>query len=543
VDGSNLTLLYEITGFIRNIKWSPQGDRLLFVRDTVDPQVTELWVVNTDGTNATLLQTSPFSGQGFNAAAWAPSGTKIAFDVPPSPDKAGDVFAINPDGSGLANLSQDPAYALTPTWSPDGSRIGFLSGRAIPSSGIFVMDADGLNQAGLQVMGGNPQWSPASGSPPDTSITDSPLNPSNSSSASFAFTSTAAGSTFECQVDDSGFAACASPRRYTGLADGGHTFQARATDAFGRTDSEPASFGWTIDTVAPDTIIDSGPPATTIDTSATFTFHSTEAGSTFQCQRDGGSVTGCSSPVTYTGLGAGSHTLRVAATGAAGNTDPTPASYAWAIASCPSSATSMITSSFNSTAISAGTTIWFTSVISVKGLGTSPVILHFDLSTITFTAQGTAYTVTVPKAEITFSATATEATTVFDTATNTWKTTVPSGGVAGNVLLSGIGFSVPVNLPGGIKPVTWKGRFSSSTPGLSANWKWGAAVYKSFSPDNNALGVKPVDDKKASSFKNPDPAGTPESFKQFVIAGARGGGGSNFVGTYSGTGSATPCSY
>jgi len=100
-----------------------------------------------------------------------------------------------------------------------------------------------------------------------------------------------------------------------------------------------------------------------------------------------------------------------------------------------------------------------------------------------------------------------------------------------------------VNLPGGIKPVTWEGRFSSSTPGLSAKWKWGAAVYKSFSPDNNALGVKPVDDNKASSFKNPDPAGTPESFKQFVIAGARGGGGSNFVGTYSGTGSATPCSY
>ncbi len=58
-----------------------------------------------------------------------------------------------------------------------------------------------------------------------------------------------------------------------------------------------------------------------------------------------------------------------------------------------------------------------------------------------------------------------------------------------------------------------------------------------FGADYNSLGVKPVDDNKASQNKNSDHAGTPENFKSFVIGGARGGGGSNFTGSYSGTGS------
>jgi len=41
----------------------------------------------------------------------------------------------------------------------------------------------------------------------------------------------------------------------------------------------------------------------------------------------------------------------------------------------------------------------------------------------------------------------------------------------------------------------------------------------------------------ASIYKNSDHAGTPENFKTFVVGGATGGGGSNFTGSYSATGS------
>lgn len=92
-------------------------------------------------------------------------------------------------------------------------------------------------------------------------------------------------------------------------------------------------------------------------------------------------------------------------------------------------------------------------------------------------------------------------------------------------------------LAGGIKNVSWQANFSTDTAGISLQWQWAAAVYTSFSSDYTALGVKPVDDNKASQYQNSDVAGTPENFKLSVTGGATGGGGSNYTGGLSGTAS------
>jgi hypothetical protein len=96
--------------------------------------------------------------------------------------------------------------------------------------------------------------------PPDTTITTSPLNPSNSSNATFSFTGTdttdgSGVTSFECDLDGGGFSSCATPKTYTGLSNGSHTFQVRATDAAGNVDPSPASYTWTIDTIAPSVTI------------------------------------------------------------------------------------------------------------------------------------------------------------------------------------------------------------------------------------------------------------------------------------------------
>jgi hypothetical protein len=166
---------------------------------------------------------------------------------------------------------------------------------------------------------------------PDTTITASPANPTNSTSASFSFSSSEGGSSFECQLDGGGYSSCASPEPYSGLAEGSHTFQVKATDPAGNTDPTAASFTWAIDTTAPDTSIASGPADPTSSTSASFTFSSSEGGSSFECQLDGGGYSSCADPKAYSGLAAGSHTFQVKATDPAGNVDPTPASYTWTI--------------------------------------------------------------------------------------------------------------------------------------------------------------------------------------------------------------------
>jgi L,D-peptidoglycan transpeptidase YkuD (ErfK/YbiS/YcfS/YnhG family) len=84
----------------------------------------------------------------------------------------------------------------------------------------------------------------------------------------------------------------------------------------------------------PDTWIDSGPAALTRETSATFTFHASGGSATFRCSLDGSAPTTCTSPVTYPGLGDGSHTFTAAAT-VAGIADPTPASSTWSVDTTP----------------------------------------------------------------------------------------------------------------------------------------------------------------------------------------------------------------
>jgi predicted outer membrane repeat protein len=96
---------------------------------------------------------------------------------------------------------------------------------------------------------------------PDTSIDSNPSDPTTSTSASFTFSGTDAGTgvaSFECQLDAGGFSACTSPQDYTDLGDGSHTFEVRAVDRAGNTDSSPASFTWAID----------APPTVTIDQAA-----------------------------------------------------------------------------------------------------------------------------------------------------------------------------------------------------------------------------------------------------------------------------------
>src|SRR5207245_1016940 len=100
---------------------------------------------------------------------------------------------------------------------------------------------------------------------PTASITASPTNPSNNASPSFSFSSEA-GATFQCALDGAAFATCTSPKSYSSLADGSHTFQVKATDTAGNTGTA-ASYTWTVDTVAPNTTITASPPASTNSTS------------------------------------------------------------------------------------------------------------------------------------------------------------------------------------------------------------------------------------------------------------------------------------
>ena len=108
------------------------------------------------------------------------------------------------------------------------------------------------------------------------------------------------------------------------------------------------------DTTAPKTYLFDGPSGGTTSRTATFRFGGSELGAGFMCRLDGGAWGGCSSPVSFAGVGDGTHTFEVAASDGV-NDDPTPAARSWSvdgtapetsIGSTPPAATSATSASF-----------------------------------------------------------------------------------------------------------------------------------------------------------------------------------------------------
>jgi len=169
--------------------------------------------------------------------------------------------------------------------------------------------------------------------PPETFITSTPPLFANQTSASFQFSCDEADCFYDCRIDTQGWVDCLSPQAFSGLSEGSHTFKVRAMDLSGHWDPTPATYTWTIDITPPETLITSQPSNPFGLTAVSFDFSCTDAHTpcTFQCKLDSGSTVDCASPATYSGLSAGSHTFQVQGTDAAGNPDPTPASYTWTI--------------------------------------------------------------------------------------------------------------------------------------------------------------------------------------------------------------------
>jgi hypothetical protein len=170
----------------------------------------------------------------------------------------------------------------------------------------------------------------SSATAPETFITAAPHELSNVDFAIFVFSCDQGNCQFECSLDGSGWSSCTSGQAFKNFAEGSHTFEVRAIK-HGKRDPTPASFIWTIDLSAPDTILTKTPLDQTSSKDADFEFVCDAITCVFECQLDSGGWIPCSSPQTYNGLAEGSHTFDVRAIDAANNADPTPASFNWTI--------------------------------------------------------------------------------------------------------------------------------------------------------------------------------------------------------------------
>ncbi len=110
--------------------WSPDGAKIVFWGRESGGGPTAIFVINADGTGMTDIM------QNAGGPAWSPDGTQIAFD------RSDQIYLMNPDGSGVVQLTDSPGRSSGSAWAPDGSRIAFISNRD-GNNEIYAMNPDG----------------------------------------------------------------------------------------------------------------------------------------------------------------------------------------------------------------------------------------------------------------------------------------------------------------------------------------------------------------------------------------------------------------
>jgi len=148
-------------------------------------------------------------------------------------------------------------------------------------------------------------------------ITSKPKTPTNARSATFKFTGGPDTVSFRCQLDGTGYAGCTSPRTYSSLSEGKHTFSVKAVGSGGAV-SVGTSFTWRVDLTPPPPPTVAGIPTTTTSTNAEFGLSNSESGVTYRCKLDAAPWAGCGGR-GYWGLGEGNHSLAVTASDVVGN--------------------------------------------------------------------------------------------------------------------------------------------------------------------------------------------------------------------------------
>jgi TolB protein len=151
-DGSNLRQLTH-EGGAASPAWSPDGKTIAYL----GAQNSLRTIPAGGGRSRVLYRADPYVAA-IDSLAWSPDGARVAFTVLTSVNP--QLWILARDGH-LARFAI--AFAVHPTWSPDGKQIAYGGQTRAGHGSIFVMRANGAGRRDLSramVEDENPSWSP-----------------------------------------------------------------------------------------------------------------------------------------------------------------------------------------------------------------------------------------------------------------------------------------------------------------------------------------------------------------------------------------------
>ena len=157
-DGANQRTITANGGLNKFPEWSSDNSTLAFITHLPRSSRWELWIQSLDGGRRVM----PLPSSYVASPAFSPDGKQMVFSTREVNGTDAGIYISNLDGGRLKNLSNHSAIDSSPTWSPTGRQIAFISDRS-GSPQLWVMDADGSNVQHLVREGGHcdsPDWSP-----------------------------------------------------------------------------------------------------------------------------------------------------------------------------------------------------------------------------------------------------------------------------------------------------------------------------------------------------------------------------------------------
>ena len=149
INNGSVSQLTDRLGVLTGPEVSPDGKFIAFVRGNPNTGDTQIMVMDRNGGNPRNIP----QASGWDPT-WSPDGNQILFAS--SVDGPVQLFAVNPNGNDIRQISNLPAIRGRSDWSPDGQFIVTYSGSAWKRE-VYIMNADGSNARQLTPSGGNSQ--------------------------------------------------------------------------------------------------------------------------------------------------------------------------------------------------------------------------------------------------------------------------------------------------------------------------------------------------------------------------------------------------
>ena len=144
------------TGGAATITVVESGEQIVFQRDG------DVWIMEPDGSNVLNLTDSPsYDAISWEQSPWSPDGSRIAFIS--DRDGNSEIYVTDIAGTRLTNVTGHYATDILPHWSPDGTRL-VLTRLTPGGSDVYIVNVDGTGFTNLTYDNPDvdyaPAWSP-----------------------------------------------------------------------------------------------------------------------------------------------------------------------------------------------------------------------------------------------------------------------------------------------------------------------------------------------------------------------------------------------